>query len=66
MSRKERENPSQAAFMCPACKHPVASAVTRHKTLGIFVPVWGPGPCHNPDCRNFRADTERTEHHTHS
>lgn len=22
----------------------------RHKTLGVFVPVWGPERCHNPDC----------------
>lgn len=24
--------------------------VRRHKTLGAWVPVWTPGPCHSPDC----------------
>ncbi|MFE6131079.1 hypothetical protein ACFQ6Q_22915 [Streptomyces sp. NPDC056437] len=22
----------------------------RRKTLGAYVPFWGPGPCRNPDC----------------
>ncbi|MFF3000633.1 hypothetical protein ACFVTC_39725 [Streptomyces sp. NPDC057950] len=36
--------------VCPACEQPVATVVRRRKTLGAFVPVWGPGPCHNPRC----------------
>ncbi|SPF01946.1 hypothetical protein SMA5143A_2699 [Streptomyces sp. MA5143a] len=28
----------------------MATIVRRHKTLGAFVPVWGPGPCRNPKC----------------
>ncbi|MFD8425101.1 hypothetical protein [Streptomyces sp. NPDC059466] len=36
--------------VCPACKQPVDTVVRRRKTLGAFVPVWGPGPCHNPRC----------------
>ncbi|MEU0033843.1 hypothetical protein [Streptomyces sp. NPDC006333] len=36
--------------VCPACQQPVATVVRRRKTLGAFVPVWGPGPCHNPRC----------------
>jgi hypothetical protein len=36
--------------VCPACGQPVATIVRRHKTLGAFVPVWGPGPCRNPKC----------------
>ncbi|MEU6605541.1 hypothetical protein ABZ922_10825 [Streptomyces shenzhenensis] len=36
--------------VCPACGQPVETVVKRHKTLGAWVPVWGPGPCHNPDC----------------
>lgn len=36
--------------VCPVCKEPVVTVVRRHKTLGAFVPVWGPGPCHNPRC----------------
>ncbi|MFG2887765.1 hypothetical protein ACGFYV_36775 [Streptomyces sp. NPDC048297] len=36
--------------VCPVCGQPAATIVGRHKTLGTWVPVWGPGPCHNPDC----------------
>ncbi|MEU6183752.1 hypothetical protein [Streptomyces coeruleorubidus] len=30
----------------------------RHKPLGIFVPVWGPGPCRNPDCPEYLEEPE--------
>ncbi|MFF7262833.1 hypothetical protein ACFZCL_21465 [Streptomyces sp. NPDC008159] len=54
--------------VCPACGQPVATIVRRHKTLGAFVPVWGPGPCRNPKCDAYvdsaaeveGAATERT------
>ncbi|MFF4353328.1 hypothetical protein [Streptomyces sp. NPDC001530] len=36
--------------VCPSCGQPVATVVRRHKTLGAWVPVWGPGPCRNPKC----------------
>ncbi|MER6570055.1 hypothetical protein ABT288_28670 [Streptomyces sp. NPDC001093] len=36
--------------VCPVCGQPVDTVVGRHKTLGAWVPVWGPGPCRNPDC----------------
>ncbi|MER7685677.1 hypothetical protein [Streptomyces sp. NPDC097610] len=39
--------------VCPACRQPVTTVVRRHKTLGAFVPVWGPGPCHNPECERY-------------
>ncbi|WP_405882398.1 hypothetical protein OG762_29660 [Streptomyces sp. NBC_01136] len=39
--------------VCPVCKQPVATVVRRHKTLGAFVPVWGPGPCRNPKCEAY-------------
>jgi hypothetical protein len=44
--------------VCPVCGQPAAAIVGRHKTLGAWVPVWGPGPCHNPDCRAYAAPTE--------
>lgn len=50
MARTERQTDRQAEYACPACKQPVATVMARHKTLGIFVPHWGPGPCHNPEC----------------
>ncbi|MFG2353810.1 hypothetical protein [Streptomyces sp. NPDC048521] len=36
--------------VCPLCGQPVETIVGRHKTLGAWVPVWGRGPCRNPDC----------------
>lgn len=46
-----------AEHVCPACGQPVVTVVKRHKTLGTFVPLWGPGPCHNPACPQS-VDTE--------
>ncbi|MGW5851778.1 hypothetical protein ACWFQ8_28190 [Streptomyces sp. NPDC055254] len=56
MSKVEHETSSRRqALTCPACKRPVTmtTARGRHKTLGVFVPVWVPGPCHNPDCTAY-------------
>ena len=39
--------------VCPVCGRRVATAVRRHKTLGVFVPVWTPGPCRNPACEAY-------------
>lgn len=36
--------------VCPACGQPVEKIVGRHKTLGVWVPVWVPGPCRNREC----------------
>ncbi|MGW0366089.1 hypothetical protein [Streptomyces sp. NPDC002990] len=35
---------------CPTCGSPVDTVVRRRKSLGIFIPEWGPGPCRNPKC----------------
>ncbi|MGW2743342.1 hypothetical protein [Streptomyces sp. NPDC001450] len=48
--------------VCPVCGQPVDTVVRRHKTLGIWVPVWGPGPCHNPKCA-ARADLAAGQEH---
>ncbi|WP_086724216.1 hypothetical protein [Streptomyces carpinensis] len=37
--------------VCPVCGQPVEAVVRRRKTLGAWVPVWEPGPCRNPECR---------------
>jgi len=37
-------------IVCPVCGQPVDAVVRRHKTLGVVVPVWRPGPCRNPRC----------------
>ncbi|MFF0831675.1 MULTISPECIES: hypothetical protein [unclassified Streptomyces] len=36
--------------VCPVCGQPVDTVVGRYKTLGAWVPKWGPGPCRNADC----------------
>ncbi|GGZ12676.1 hypothetical protein [Streptomyces nitrosporeus] len=51
----------QAAYVCPVCEHPVETVMGRHKTLGVFVPDRGPGPCRNPECAvHVAEDEERT------
>ncbi|MER7775125.1 hypothetical protein ABTZ21_08945 [Streptomyces sp. NPDC096191] len=45
-----RQADAQRHDVCPTCGHSVPAEITRHKTLGIYVPVWGPGTCRNPDC----------------
>ncbi|MEY9992968.1 tellurite resistance protein TerC [Streptomyces sp. V4I8] len=47
------------AYVCPTCKKSVPAAVHRHKSLGVFVPVWGPGACQNRDCPDYRLDPNR-------
>jgi hypothetical protein len=49
-------------YVCPVCKQPVETVVRRHKTLGIFVPVWGPGPCQNPKCSAYETDEPERAH----
>lgn len=46
-------------LVCPVCKQPLQMVVKRrHKTLGVYVPVWGPDPCRKPDCREQLAGRE--------
>jgi tellurite resistance protein TerC len=47
------------AFVCPTCKKSVPAAVHRRKSLGVFVPVWGPGACQNRECPDYRLDPNR-------
>ncbi|MEU3703197.1 hypothetical protein AB0E82_12980 [Streptomyces anulatus] len=64
MASKERDTRQRAAFMCPTCKQPVPSEIHRHKSLGIFVPVWRAGPCENPDCADHVAEERPARHRT--
>ncbi|QHY98761.1 hypothetical protein SSPS47_27015 [Streptomyces sp. S4.7] len=50
MGKHENVRPPQAGKVCPACHKPVTEKITRHRTMGICVPLWKPGPCHNPNC----------------
>ncbi|MBT3162610.1 hypothetical protein HTV80_05740 [Streptomyces sp. Vc74B-19] len=62
--RSDGNRPTE--LLCGSCGQPVETVVTRHKTMGINVPHWRAGPCHNPDCVDYvpemvPADTLRTE-----
>lgn len=59
--RKEMVKTKSAvdAYTCPTCKQSVPSAVHRHKSLGVFVPEWGPGPCQNRACDSYRLEPAR-------
>ncbi|WP_223776693.1 hypothetical protein [Streptomyces sp. 135] len=48
--------------VCEACGQPVGTVIRRRKVLGVFVPVWGPGPCRNGQCeaRVDAADAARS------
>nr|WP_229869078.1 hypothetical protein [Streptomyces inusitatus] len=51
----------QAGPRCPACGEPVGTVIERRKTLGAFVPFWGPGPCRNSACAEYAgAPSERS------
>jgi uncharacterized protein YbaR (Trm112 family) len=64
MSKTEHETGPQGTLVCPACRQPLDMTVKRrHKTLGVFVPVWGVAPCHNPDCLEYMAEPEPGLHH---
>ncbi|MEU3285017.1 hypothetical protein [Streptomyces longwoodensis] len=56
MDREER--------VCPACGQSVETVVRRYKTLGAWVPRWGPGPCRNPGCEAYRAEDGEDATHT--
>ncbi|MFD3930095.1 hypothetical protein [Streptomyces sp. NPDC058614] len=45
-------------YVCSDCGQPVATVVKRHKTLGAWVPKWGPGPCRNPKCKAYADQAE--------
>ncbi|MEU8982099.1 hypothetical protein [Streptomyces sp. NPDC048309] len=51
--------------VCPECGQPVATVVRRHKTLGAWVPHWGPGPCRNPKCEAYVGESTAQSHGTH-
>ncbi len=36
----------------------MGTAIRRRKVLGVFVPVWGPGPCRNAQCEACVAEPD--------
>ncbi|MFJ2767896.1 hypothetical protein [Streptomyces sp. NPDC087300] len=47
--------------VCGHCGQNVGTAIRRRKVLGVFVPVWGPGPCRNAECEACVVDDEGGE-----
>ncbi|MET7702900.1 hypothetical protein [Streptomyces sp. NPDC005485] len=46
----------EGSRVCPVCGQPVEAVVGRHKTLGVWVPSWSPGPCRNPKCERYAQE----------
>ncbi|UYQ60496.1 hypothetical protein [Streptomyces peucetius] len=52
----EKHAAGRAGHTCPVCGRAVPTTVERHKTLGVYVPVYREGPCDNKDCPGARAE----------
>ncbi|MFJ9856740.1 hypothetical protein ACIRVN_04470 [Streptomyces albogriseolus] len=52
-SDHKRDRTRTTELLCGSCGRPVETVVTRHKTMGVNVPHWRAGPCHNPDCVDY-------------
>ncbi|WP_367038905.1 hypothetical protein [Streptomyces sp. Je 1-332] len=63
-SKEHIKAPQAGADVCPACHEPVTAELTRHKTMGIYVPQWKPGPCHNPSCSKCQEAEKSPPSHT--
>ncbi|MFD5338206.1 hypothetical protein [Streptomyces hawaiiensis] len=50
---------TSSGHVCRSCKQPVDTVVKRHKNMGVYVPIWIAGPCHNPECRQYEPEQER-------
>lgn len=60
LMKKQSSQPTRS-HACHSCRQPVEDVVERHKTMGVYVPVWVAGPCHNPRCEQYVAtETEIT------
>lgn len=67
MGKKDHGIGQKGSLLCPVCKNRVDTIIKgRHKSLGAYVPVWGPGPCHSPDCSEHVEAPEHTRTPDHS
>ncbi|WP_437090540.1 hypothetical protein [Streptomyces sp. enrichment culture] len=55
-SDRKHRTARPSTHVCRSCKQPVETVVERHKTMGVYVPVWTAGPCHNPQCEQYRPE----------
>ncbi|CAL9288097.1 hypothetical protein SUDANB180_06185 [Streptomyces sp. enrichment culture] len=58
MRGEQKHRTRTSEFVCGSCKQPVGTVVERHKSFGIFIPVWTAGPCHNPRCPEYVSEAE--------
>ncbi|MEV8553858.1 hypothetical protein AB0L04_29125 [Streptomyces glaucescens] len=49
-TERESRTSRPTGHVCRSCKQPVDAVVERHKSMGVYVPVWTAGPCHNGEC----------------
>ncbi|MFF8833460.1 hypothetical protein [Streptomyces sp. NPDC015131] len=66
MSRDEHETARQAGHLCPACRTPVTEHIERHKTMGVYVPLWKTDSCHNPECPSYEPAEGEHRHRRHT
>lgn len=52
-SERNSEAAHRSTQTCHSCKQPVDTVMERHKTMGVYVPRWTAGPCHNPHCDQY-------------
>lgn len=52
-SDRKRDGTRPSGHLCGSCRQPVDTVVERHKTMGVYVPVWTAGACHNPRCERY-------------
>ncbi|MFJ8596339.1 hypothetical protein [Streptomyces sp. NPDC093598] len=55
-SEQKPQATTSSRYVCSSCKQPVDAVVERHKTMGVFVPLWTAGPCHNPRCDQYISE----------
>ncbi|MFD6109353.1 hypothetical protein ACWGQT_04705 [Streptomyces yangpuensis] len=41
---------SLPGHLCPSCHQQLPATVQRHKTMGVYVPLYADAPCTNPAC----------------
>jgi len=51
--KRESKVARPSGYVCRSCKKPVDGVLERHKSMGVYVPSWTAGPCHNRDCLEY-------------
>ncbi|MFF3290398.1 hypothetical protein [Streptomyces sp. NPDC003023] len=51
----EKHAAARSGHVCPSCGRAMPTSVERHKSMGVYVPVYTEGPCDNSDCSRSRS-----------